>query len=381
MHNDDRLVVVKRCDGYETAEVDRAVEELFAALHAEELVGPGKRVAIKPNLLMRRRPDEATTTHPAVVAAVVKALRRRGVTDLLIAESHSGQYTKARLKSIYDGCGMTAMAEELKVALNLDLGVTQTSAPDARMCREFPILDPILQADVVVDVAKLKTHMMTTLSGCVKNLFGCVPGLLKPELHCRFPDQKDFAGMLIDLCDLVRPSLSICDGIVAMEGNGPSGGSPRQLSALIASRSPYAADVAACALIGLPPKQVAMLKEAMNRRLCPSSVEELTIEGDPIESLMQPDFQKAANQGTDFLMRVPKVFRGPVKALLTPKPHIRVKDCIGCGRCAESCPQHTIRIVDKKAVIAYSDCIKCYCCHEMCPVKAIDIRRFRLFDL
>lgn len=113
----------------------------------------------------------------------------------------------------------------------------------------------------------------------------------------------------------------------------------------------------------------------------PSSVEELTIEGDPIESLMQPDFQKAANQGTDFLMRVPKVFRGPVKALLTPKPHIRVKDCIGCGRCAESCPQHTIRIVDKKAVIAYSDCIKCYCCHEMCPVKAIDIRRFRLFDL
>lgn len=74
--------------------------------------------------------------------------------------------------------------------------------------------------------------------------------------------------MLIDLCDLVRPSLSICDGIVAMEGNGPSGGSPRQLSALIASRSPYAADVAACALIGLPPKQVAMLKEAMNRRLC-----------------------------------------------------------------------------------------------------------------
>ena len=187
--------------------------------------------------------------------------------------------------------------------------------------------------------------------------------------------------MLIDLCDLVRPSLSICDGIVAMEGNGPSGGNPRKLSVLLASRSPYAADVAACALIGLAPDQVAMLREAMNRGLCPSSAEELTIEGDSIDSLMQPDFQKAVSQGTDFLTRVPKVFRGPAKALLTPKPHIRTKDCVGCGRCAESCPKHTIRIVDKKAVIAYSDCIKCYCCHEMCPVKAIDIRRFRLFDL
>lgn len=375
------LVALKRCTGYDRAEVDGAVEEIFCALRAQELVGPGKRVVIKPNLLMRRRPDEATTTHPSVVAAVVAALRRRGVTEMVIAESPSGQYTQSRLKGIYDGCGMTAMARELQVPLNLDVGVTQTPAPQARVCREFPILNPILQADVVVDVAKLKTHMMTTLSGCVKNLFGCVPGLLKPELHCRFPNPEDFAGMLVDLCELVRPTLSICDGIVGMEGNGPSGGNPRKLSALLGSRSPYAADVAACALIGLPPEQVAMLKEAMDRGLCPSSVEGITVVGDAVASLAQPDFKKAANQGTDFLTRVPKLFRGPAKALLTPKPHIRRRDCIGCGRCAESCPQHTIQVEDKKAAISYAACIKCYCCHEMCPVKAIDIRRFRLFDL
>jgi uncharacterized protein (DUF362 family) len=89
-----------------------------------------------------------------------------------------------------------------------------------------------------VDVAKLKTHAMTGLSGAVKNMFGAIPGLLKPEMHCRFPQKEDFSAMLVDLCEAVRPSVCFVDAIVGMEGNGPSGGTPRFVGRLLPRKAP-----------------------------------------------------------------------------------------------------------------------------------------------
>ena len=374
------VVSAVRCGEYDQQALDRAVERLFADTVPEGLFA-GRRVVIKPNLLMKRAPDEATTTHPGVVIAVVRALKRRGAERILLAESPAGQYNAGRLRGIYESTGMTRAAEKEGFELNFDLGVTQTECPEGARCRSFPIIDPMLRGDLLVNICKLKTHSMATLSGAVKNLFGCVPGLQKPELHCRFPEPEAFAEMLVDLCGLMKPTLSVCDAVVAMEGNGPSGGSPKKVGALLASRSPYALDVAACALIDIEPGKVKMLANAMERGLCPKSLDAIELRGDEFSSMLVPDFVKPASTSTDFAMRVPRPFRGVVKKIWTPRPQIRKKDCVGCGRCAESCPQHTIEIEQKKAKIDYSRCIRCYCCHEMCPVKAIDIRRFRAFDL
>jgi len=245
-------------------------------------------------------------------------------------------------------------------------------------CRQLSVAEPFLTRDYLIDLCKLKTHSMVGFSGAVKNLFGAVPGLQKPELHCRFPEKQPFSEMLVDLCDFLKPDLCIVDGILAMEGNGPTGGKPRKLGVLGASKSPYALDVCATSLIGIAPESILMLKEAHRRGLGPISPEECRLVQEGIAPLAQPDFLKAEASSTDFIDRLPKVLRPAAKKLTTPAPKIRKAECVGCGKCAESCPQHTIQLRDGKAVIHYKNCIRCFCCHEMCPKHVVDIRRWRV---
>lgn len=370
------------CPDYEPGRLDAVVERHFAALEAAgPLIRPGDRVAVKPNLVMARAPEEATTTHPAFVAAVLRAVKRRG-GEPVIAESPGGPYTRFNLRAVYSATGIEAAARAENVPLNYDLGSAERPAEGAEYCRSFPVIRPVLQADVVISVAKLKTHCMTGYSGAVKNLFGVVPGLTKPEFHYRFPEKAAFGGMLVDLCEAVRPAISLLDGIVGMEGNGPTGGHPRPMGLTAASRNPHALDLLASRLIGMTPEEVPTLRDAIARKLCPADVGGLAVAGDRAERFLC-DFEKPESQTNDFLRnaRVPAFIRRPLTRMLTPRPSIRRSACMGCGKCAESCPRHTIAIQAHKAVIDYSRCIRCFCCHEMCPHRAIDIRRFRLFGL
>ena len=143
---------------------------------------------------MKRRPEEATTTHPLVVEAAARLLLDWGASEVTIADSPGGPYTRPLLHSIYETCGMTAAARQSGARLNEDTGFTTLRREENRLVREFSIINPVAEADLVVSVCKLKTHSMTTLSGGVKNLFGCIPGLQKPELHLRFPEKADPAN-------------------------------------------------------------------------------------------------------------------------------------------------------------------------------------------
>lgn len=370
-------VWLSRCGGYAPEELLRQVEEAFDALGVWEELKPGMQVVIKPNLVMSSKPDAAIATHPALVAAVGKCVQKAGA-DVIIAESPGGPYTPAAMKAVFRGCGYTDMAKECGFTLYTECKSRQVSLPGAVRCRQLSVVEPFLTRDYLIDLAKLKTHSMVGFSGAVKNLFGAVPGLQKPELHCRFPEKQPFSEMLVDLCDFLKPDLCFLDGILAMEGNGPTGGSPRKVGVLGASKSPYALDVCGAALIGLEPESVLMLKEAHRRGLGPIAPEECELLKETVEALAQRDFVKAKASSTDFLDRLPKFLRPAAKKLTTPTPKIRKKQCVGCGKCAESCPQHTIVIRDGKAVIDYKQCIRCFCCHEMCPKHVIDIRRWSL---
>lgn len=370
------------CPDYEPARLEGLVERHFAALETDgPIIHAGDRVAVKPNLVMARPPQEATTTHPEFVRAVVRAVRRRGGVPV-IAESPGGPYTKRNLKNIYAATGMEAMAREENVPLNYDITSAERPAEGAEYCRVFPAIRPVLEADAVISVAKLKTHCMTGYSGAVKNLFGVVPGLTKPEFHYRFPDKAAFGGMLVDLCETIRPVISFIDGIVGMEGDGPTGGSPRPMGLTAASRNPHALDLVCSRLIGMAPDDIPTLRDAISRGLCPDDIRRIPLLGDRAERFLC-NFAKPQSQTTDFMrnLRVPAFIRLPLTRLMTPRPAIRTARCVGCGKCAESCPRHTISIRDHKAVIDYGQCIRCFCCHEMCPQRAIDIRRFRLFGL
>ncbi|MFQ7754162.1 MAG: DUF362 domain-containing protein [Acutalibacteraceae bacterium] len=369
-----------RQGGYDLEALEKAADRIFSAFGFYARLAPGRQVILKPNLVMKSAPEEAIITHPKLVAAVALCLKRRGA-EVLVAESGGGVYNTAAMKSVFRACGYTAAAEQYGFSLYTECRSQTVELPRGVRCGALSVLEPFVQPReaLVVNIAKLKTHGMMGYSGAVKNLFGTVPGLMKPELHCRYPEKEPFAEMLVDLCDYIRADFSFIDGIEAMEGNGPTGGEKRFVGALIGAESPYAADLAGAAVIGMRPEEILTLQNACARGLCADTPLELL--GDPLESVRVPDFKRARSSDVDFLTRVPKPLRPLAKKIATPYPCIRRKSCVGCGKCAESCPQHTIELRGGKAQIGYARCIRCFCCHEMCPKHVIDIRRFSVFNL
>ncbi len=366
------LISIQKTDSYAPAGMKAAVAAHFAALEVEKDLFPGMKVLLKPNLLAARRPEQGVTTHPALVQAVIDWLRERGVEDITLADSPGGLYNESRLRAVYAASGMDRLEG---AALNLDTGSDPVEQPRGRVCRRFDIIRPVRQADLIINLPKVKTHGMTVVSLGVKNLFGAVPGLEKPALHCRCPGWREFAGMLLDLAELVAPAVTLADGVTGMEGDGPAGGTVRQLGYTFASRDIYTLDwFLAERVMGIPPDGVPMLRQARERGL----VEEAPLlTGDPLGEIAP--FTRPKSQSADFTDRLPGFLRRPAKALagglFRPKPQVAAALCAGCGRCAESCPRQVIQIQGGKASIDLKNCISCFCCQEMCPVKAIGAKR------
>lgn len=369
------LVSVIKTPRYGREEAVAAVRRHFAALGVKEQVGPATRALIKPNLLMKRAPEGATTTHPNLVYAAVVCLQELGVREIVIADSPGGPYTESALRGIYRACGMEEVARDTGARLNFDLGEGERENPAGVKAKKFAVIAPICRADFIVDVAKCKTHCMTTLSGGVKNLFGSIPGLQKPRMHYRFPETEDFSQMLLDLCGAVRPDLVLVDAVECMEGDGPSSGVKKQVGLTLCGRSPYAVDECLCRLMGFSPEQVATVRLARARGLFGG---EVALTGDE-DALQNRHFQRPRSSTVDFMAGVPAPLRRParwvMRTLFTPRPLIDTAACVGCGKCAESCPPQTIVLEGGKARIRRERCIRCYCCHEMCPVGAIRVSK------
>jgi len=369
---------------YDQALLDGVVEKVFSALPAAAALTAETRVLLKPNLLAKHPPEAAVTTHPAVARAVIHALKRRGVRHIVLADSGGGPHSAALAKGAYKVSGLWQVCEEEGVACDTELDYAVKAVPQGRMAREFPLLRAALDADFIINLAKFKTHVMTGCSAATKNLFGCIPGLQKAELHMRFPQKERFGDMLIDLLETVRPQISIVDGILAMEGDGPAGGRPRELGLVLAGEDPLTVDLAVCGLMGLDPMRVPYLAAAHRRGLCGKAADAADIKGEPALYAPIPDFlQPRSYEGEelDFSHHVPGFLRPAVRAVerkAAPKPVVEAKKCVSCGKCAQICPHGAITIAGK-AKIQPSRCIRCFCCHEMCPVKAIKVKSWRIF--
>ena len=372
----DKNVYFAAAANYDQQTVDAAVERLLGQLPAAGTLA-GKRVLLKPNLLAKHTPERAVTTHPVLVRAVIRAVRRRGAASITVADSPGGVYTPAILRSIYKVSGLADVCREEDAALYTDCKSREVPAA-GEVAKQFTLLEPVLDCDVIINLPKLKTHMMTGLSAATKNLFGCIPGLQKAEWHMRFPDKERFGGMLVDLLCTVKPGFAILDGILAQEGDGPAGGTPRMVGLVAAAEDHLQMDLALCHMLGIRPKDVPYLNAAIGRGLCTEQFDPACAKGEGELCRPIPGYRLPSSWGSvDFADKAPRAVRWAVPAverLLAPRPVINKSRCIGCGKCAEICPQHTIT-VQGKAHIHGAKCIRCFCCHEMCPVKAIDTRR------
>lgn len=367
-------IVLCKVEDYDPETLDRAVASIFSQLQLQEAIRPGMRVVLKPNLLMRKTPDKHTTTHPQVVRAVAAAVTALGA-QVRIIDSPGGPFLPALLREIYRVSGIEAAAAQSGATLSFDTSFGERSCGEAKLCHSFSVLTELLNADYIINLPKLKTHGMTTFSCSVKNMFGAIPGLQKPEMHWRYKDVTNFCEMLIDLTLTVPPNVSIVDGIVGMEGDGPSSGVPRACGVLAAGVCSFTLDSVLAGYIGLENAPTVTLSAARGL------VREPTLLGDtlpPIRPFLPP---KSAS--VDFVKRLPKplqaIGNALSKAVIDPKPVVDTTACIGCKKCGESCPAGVISFPKKAAVIDYERCIRCFCCHELCPVSAIKIRRFKGF--
>jgi uncharacterized protein (DUF362 family)/ferredoxin len=327
---------------------------LAAADGADALRG---RVLIKPNLLLAAKPAQAVTTHPRVVRAAVQFVRDQG-GDPIIADSPA----VGSMARIYRGGAYRETLQDLDVPFQafdteavVDIGPPFGQVPLARQA---------LEADAVINLAKLKTHSQMTLTLGVKNTFGCVVGLKKPEWHMRAGvDKALFARLVVQIHLAIAPAFTLIDGIVGMDGHGPGkAGRPLPLGLLIGSRSAFAADHAVCDLIGLPPERLPTLAAA-DRLDIPHAPSRITGDGPDRIAFKLPE-AGPTRFGPDCLQPL-------LRRHLLRRPMADPQACRLCGECWQYCPVAAIQCREDRLRFDYNRCIRCYCCIEVCPHGAM----------
>lgn len=364
-------VAVVRCKTYNVEAVKPALEEAVNAVNGLDFVMPGMKIIIKPNLVSFKKPDAAATTHPALLEALVEMLLARGA-DVTIGDSPGGPHSLPLLNRVYAATGMDRL-EKLGAKLNRNMNEKTVDFPEGKVLKNFTYTEYLDEADAIIDFCKLKSHGMLGMSAAVKNLFGTIPGLKKPEVHYKFQNDAEFADMLVDLNEYFKPRLAICDAVVGMEGNGPTAGTPRQIGAIIASKSTYYADVVGAELIGMNIDGLPTLQAAYERGFAPASSKNLRVYGD-IRALTVDDFKAPPVRGLSF-MRKGNVLHFISKAALEHKPTLKKRLCVGCGECARMCPAKAIEMKNKNPHINREKCIRCFCCQEFCPRAAMVAHR------
>lgn len=368
------------CESYDPAQTEQALHRVLEPLGGLAWVKDGMVVAIKANLVTFLKPEAAATTHPALLCALVRMLKERGA-HVIVGDSPGGIYTRPYLDRIYAVTGMKDV-EKTGAELNRDFQIKDAVYPEAKEAKTFTYTAWLDKADAIINFCKLKTHGMMAMSGAAKNMFGVIPGTAKPEYHYRYPDPDRFADMIVDLDEYFKPVLSITDGIVGMEGNGPTAGKPRKIGVLMASQNPHAADLIGAAIIGLNPEEVPTLKSAMRRGLIPQRPEDLETIGD-WRPFVIDNYQRVETTHSLRFNRDSHTFFGRISAnfmdkALASRPELKKEECIGCKECYRICPAKAIKMIDHKPKIDRNKCIRCFCCQEFCPKGALKVKRTAL---
>jgi len=362
-------VVLLACSDYDYTRVKGKIDAGIALLGGwPELIKPGERVLIKPNLLAPEPPDRAVTTHPAVFKAVAEGLLQAGTKPVFGDSPAVSSPEKAATKA-----GLMTVAHELGLTLADFKSGDNINFKGYFAERSYAIARAIANSDAIISLPKLKTHGLTQLTGAVKNQFGCVVGFNKGAFHAKLPRVEDFARMLVDLNLYLRPRLYVMDGIVLMEGNGPRGGTPRRGGLLIMSTDPVALDATMCRLAGVKPEKVPTVRFGAEAGLGVFQEDQITLLGDSIKSLQLPGGIELRSS------RSLPIRSARWNNAVNPRPLITAETCINCGLCINSCPLRPTAVNwpgaagEAAPIYDYNRCIRCYCCQELCPEGAIEI--------
>ncbi|MFW6035355.1 MAG: DUF362 domain-containing protein [Halothermotrichaceae bacterium] len=372
--NKTKVSVVK-CANYSEKELKNRLKELLKPYNGmKAFVKPGQKVLLKVNLLMDSPPEAVVTTNPVLVKAVARLVQQAG-GKVIIGDSPGGPFRPGLLKRVYQKSGLKKIADEIGAELNFNTGQEKVSYSEGIYNKSFVLGKYVTEADVIINLPKLKTHGLTVMTAAVKNLFGTIPGVLKAEYHVKMPEVEVFSEMLLELAFCVKPALNIVDAVVGMEGDGPSGGDARNFGYIMASRSPLAVDVASANLLGIKPQSKVPYIEAARKRGWVADISKLEIVGQELEPLKGVKVPPAINSSNLIDQRLPEPIANFLENILKPRPVFNHDKCVSCGDCYQSCPADTIIMKNNYPEVELDDCIRCFCCQEMCKYKAVEIKR------
>ena len=365
--NSSYRVGAARCLSYDIQEVKEALD---LALERAGGVAPlSGSVLLKANLLAPRAPEEAVTTHPALLAALADLLLPEA-TQVTVADS-PGYIFAHQWEELFQRTGVDALrARGIVLRPLVDDGLVEVdveglSLSRARVARLF------MESDRIVNVAKLKTHVETEMTGCIKNLFGIADTATRKAAH-RSPSLERLAQGVVDLFSIRQPDFNVLDAIDSMEGDGPSRGRPLRTGWIFAGENALAVDAVASRLMGYDdPWQIPLLAAAADRGLGPRRREEIDLRGGEWDQLPHPGFRRSSSR----VRWIPTALRGWAHGLVSLSPRLDPTLCTGCSICSRVCPVDALTMVSGRPVIDWDVCVRCLCCHEMCPEGAMKVHR------
>jgi uncharacterized protein (DUF362 family)/ferredoxin len=359
------LSIVK-CSSYEPTLVRGAVKKAIDLIGGiSKFIKPESKVLIKPNLLMAKEPEFGIDTHPEVVRAVIQLLKEIKCSIFLGDGQGALGNEVSDSDEVYKRSGIKRICDEE--------GITLIKFEKRRWRKHLPLTTWLDNCDYLINVPKFKTHDLTILTGAIKNLFGLIPGMYKAELHKNYYDEASFSKILVDIYQEARPALTIIDGIVAMEGEGPATtGSLRNLNLLFAGTDCVALDAVLALVMGIKPLDILSTKEASSRGLGTADINSIAIFGEKLEEVIGKEFLLPS---TSIAKKIPIPIINLAKKLIKFYPHVEQKKCIGCAACVNACPVKAVSIKNNLTLIDYPKCISCFCCQEFCPESAIKIKK------
>lgn len=359
------VVSVMQCESYEQKKIDLAVQaSIKNIVNLENLIEPGTRVHVKPNLLTAKTPDKGATTHPSLVQSVVEMVQKLGA-DVTIGDSPAGR--SRPIEEYWEKTGMAGVARKTGAKL------VQFEKKGVRKFEingnEYFIAKAVTEADVVINVCKMKTHNLTLFTGAIKNMFGSIPGFQKSEYHKQAHKAKDFSKIVAEIFSAVRPQINIMDAVEIMEGNGPSGGAVKPLGLILASTDAVALDTIAAHLMGFEDGEIFTTEFVYEMGLGEKNIEKILIKGAGITNFTGKEFALPTNR---YLNYVPSSLVRVLGKFIWVRPRPDEEKCQRCGACIAICPTSAMTSDEGFPVIDYTKCISCFCCDEACPHNAID---------
>lgn len=349
------------CSEYNAETIADSLRRGLSALNLEGAVKSGDRVLLKPNLILAKAPEFAVTTHPEMVRAVAMVLSDCGARFYLGDSPGFGSLERCLEKS-----GLKTVMQEMDISLASFDQETTIMEPENLIAKKLTLTTAAFDYDKIINLPKLKTHSMMGTTLAVKNLYGFIPGLRKMKWHLRAGHNRQlFARMILDIYRHITPTWNFLDGIVAMEGEGPTGGQPRHCSLLALSADAPLLDCLVEKWIGCP-ELTPISQEAHNLGWLPK--ERLLACGPAVKKPLFPAIKPA--KGSQLATFPGQHFWG---RFFVQRPRIIRSRCHKCGVCVKHCPAEAMKLVDGKIVIDYKRCIRCYCCQELCLYGAVRV--------